>query len=151
MTHDTTLKTHENTAPKRAPDRHDENGGEIGDPTPMQPPLGYKRTPTLSEQIAQQVRIQTLKNLEDSFEPETDEEADDFEVGDDYEPLSKYENDHVPTLKVLKERAKAIQEAIRKKNTEQAIENYKKSIKKPATPAAQPPDNDIKTDPRDED
>lgn len=85
---------------------------ETPDPTPMQPPLGYKRAPTLAEQIRHQVlaaKLDALAELE-----ETEEEADDFEVGDDFTPLSEHENDHVPTLKQLKEHAKHINEEIEK-------------------------------------
>jgi len=141
--HDTTAQSDVFRAEKLSPQRHNEKGEEILDPTPMQPPLGYKKSLSLSEQIAQQVRISLIKRLEDEMEPETDEEADDFVVGDDYEPLSKYENDHVPTIGELKKKAKQIQDAIRKKNAEAAVEMYKKSIKKPADPPAQPPDNDL--------
>jgi len=139
----------EHKAPKFSPGKHDEYGREIGDPTPMQPPLGYKKALSLSEQIAQQVRIAHLKILEDSAIDETDEDADDFQVGDDFEPLSPHENDHVPTLAALKKRAREINDAIRKKNTELAIEAHKNAIKKTAavtSPAAQPPDNDLTSD-----
>lgn len=149
--HDTTLST-SFKGPNKHDAKHTEDGGEIGDPTPMQPPLGYKRTPSLAEQIAQQVRMQTIQRLEDEMDPETEEEADDFEIADDDgTPPAKYENDHVPTIAVLKKRAKEINDAIRKRNTEQAIENYKKSIKKPPSPAAQPPDNDLTLPPEKED
>lgn len=101
-------------APKATDIRHDENGGENLDPTPMQPPLGYRRAPTLSEQIRQQVIAAKLDEW--SMTPETEEEADDFVVGDDYEPISKHENDHIPTIAVLKERAMAINKEIEKQN-----------------------------------
>lgn len=146
--HDTT-KSSGASEPKRAPEKHDENGGEILDPTPMQPPLGYKRSLSLSEQIAQQVRIAHLKILEDSAVSETEDEADDFEIGEEYEPLSKYENDHMPTLANLKKKAAEINAAIKKRNTELAIEAHKNAIKKTAavtSPAAQPADNTLKSD-----
>lgn len=145
MTHDTT-KSSGLSEPKRSPDKHDENGGEICDPIPMQPPLGYRKTLSLSEQIVQQVRIAQLKILEDNMVHETDDEADDFEVGDDFEPLSKHENDHMPTLANLKKKAAEIQAAIRKRNTELAIEAHKNSIKKTqavTSPPAQPENNNI--------
>lgn len=149
MVHDTT-KSSGLSEPKRAPDKHDENGGEILDPTPMQPPLGYQRSLSLSEQIAQQVRIAHLKILEDSAIEETEDEADDFEVGDDYEPLSKYENDHMPTLASLKKKAAEINAAIKKRNTELAIEAHKNAIRKTAavtSPPAQPENNNLETEP----
>lgn len=116
--------------PSRA--RHDEHGREILDPTPMQPPLGYKRTPTLSEQIAQQVRQMKLEILQgDSVVEESEDDADDFQVGDDFEPLSPYENDHIPPLAVLKKRAKEINDAIKEQNRRAAIAAHEKAIKKP--------------------
>lgn len=107
----------------------------------MQPPLGYKRSLSLAEQIAQQVRIAQLKILEDSAIGETEDEADDFEIGEDFEPLSPYENDHMPTLANLKKRAKEINDAIEARKLELAINQHKEKIakhnekKEPAQPA----------------
>lgn len=124
--------------------RHNGQGHEILDPTPMQPPLGYKRAPTLAEQIRQQVlvaRLEAMDNLE-----ETEDEADDFEVGDDFEPLSKYENDHVPTLAVLKERAKQINEAIRRANIEARRKEVEEELSKKRGGEAAPPPKAEETD-----
>lgn len=115
---------------KRSQEKHTAEGFEITDPTPMQPPLGYKRSLSLSEQIAQQVRIAQLKILEDSAIGETEDEADDFEIGDDFEPLSPYENDHMPTLANLKKRAKEINDAIEARKLEIAINQHKEKIAK---------------------
>lgn len=90
--------------------RFDENGHEILNPTPMQPPLGYKATLSLAEQIRQQVR--QLKNLED-MEPETEEEADDFEIDDDPAPVSRWENDMIPSIKETRARARQLEEQMR--------------------------------------
>jgi len=149
MVHDTTKPSDVEKAPKRSPDKHNEDGGEILDPTPMQPPLGYKKSLSLSEQIAQQVRIAQLKILEDSLLEETEDEADDFEVGEDFEPLSAHENDHMPTLANLKKKAAEINAAIKKRNTELAIEAHQNAIKKTSavtSPPAQPADNTLTTD-----
>lgn len=124
---------------KRSPKKHDEEGRELTDPTPMQPPLGYRRTLSLSEQIAQQVRVAKLQLLEEMKLEETEDEADDFEVGDDFEPLSPHENDHMPTLANLKKQAREINLAIEKANRENAIRVHEQTLKKPATPAGQPP------------
>lgn len=115
---------------KRSEDKHTAEGLEITDPTPMQPPLGYRRTLSLSEQIAQQVRIAHLKILEDSAIEETEDEADDFEVGDDFEPLSQHENDHMPTLANLKKQAKEINDKIERRKLEVAINTHKDKIAK---------------------
>lgn len=146
--HDTTEISNVFKAEKRSPDKHDEQGGEQIDPTPMQPPLGYKKTLSLSEQIAQQVRIAHLKILEDTALDETEDEADDFETGEDFEPYSKHENDHMPSLGNLKKRALEIQNQIKKRQTELAIEAHKDSIRKTqavTSPPAQPLNQDITT------
>lgn len=104
--------------------RHNENGEEVLDPVPLQPPLGYKRAPTLAEQIRHQVLAAKLDALNDM--EETDEEADDFVVGDDFEPLSPHENDHIPTIKALKARAAEINAEIQRVN----LEAYKKRVEK---------------------
>lgn len=86
--------------------RHDENGKECLNPTPMQPPLNYRPAPSLSEQIRQQVR--TLKSLED-MEPETEEEADDFDIDDDPAPQSRWENDMIPSIKETRARIRELE------------------------------------------
>lgn len=110
--------------------RHDENGREILNPTPMQPPLGYKKTLSLSEQIRQQVRA--FKHMEDN-EPETEEEADDFEIEDDPQPESRWENDMIPSIKESRARLRALEA------------EAKKYAKPPE--AAEPPPTTTKTTP----
>lgn len=78
--------------------RLDKNGHELHDPVPIEPPLGYKRAPSLSEQIRTMVRGEALRRAAEDAGAETFEEADDFDVGDDYDPRSPYEEifDPVP-------------------------------------------------------
>lgn len=45
----------------RANVRLDDHGREICDPTPMEPPLGYNRTPSLAEQIRSMVHNERLQ------------------------------------------------------------------------------------------
>lgn len=116
---------------KRAPLRHNKSGEEVLDPIPLQPPLGYKRTPTLSEQIAQQVRQMKYEDLMDL--EETDEEADDFEIGEDHEPLSKWENDHIPSIKVMKQKVAWLNNEIEQANRRAAIAAHETALKKPAS------------------
>lgn len=91
--------------------RFSANNEEILNPTPMQPPLGYKASPSLVEQIRQQVRA--MKHLDDT-EPETEEEADDFEIDDDPAPQSRWENDMIPSIKEARARVRALEEAERR-------------------------------------
>lgn len=138
--HDTTETAAVLKEEKLAPKRHNENGEEILDPTPMQPPLGYKKSPSLHEQITQAVRLAKLQLLENASLEETEEEADDFEVGEDFEPLSPYENDHIPTVKKLREQVQAINKKIREAQTAKAVADYKKKHenRSSGTPAGPP-------------
>lgn len=63
----------------------------IPDPTPMAPPLGYIRQPSLTERIRDMVRSEHLRVAAESAGADTFDEADDFEVGEDYDPSSPYE------------------------------------------------------------
>lgn len=80
----------------------DENGHEILDDTPVAIPTKFSRPPTLAEQVRQLVKgAMSAQAAEQGYE--TFEEADDFMVGDDYDPTSPYEMDfdqefyHEPT------------------------------------------------------
>lgn len=87
--------------------RFNENGHEQLNPTPMQPPLGYVRQPSLAEQIRQQVA--SMRRLEDN-EPETEEEADDFDIPDDPPDVqSRWENDNIPSLKETRARLRELE------------------------------------------
>lgn len=133
-------------AEKPTDTRHNEDGEELLNPTPMQPPLGYKRAPTLAEQIRHQVMVAKLEALNDL--EETEDEADDFEVGDDFEPMSKYENDHIPTIKQLRQQAQEINDKIRHENLKAAKAQLEKQIKEkrggaaPAASAADEPSSE---------
>lgn len=69
----------------------DEHGREMPDPTPIAPPVGYNRQPSLAEQIRAMVRSERLRQEAEAQGFETFEEADDFDVGDDLDPSSPYE------------------------------------------------------------
>lgn len=84
-THD--LLVHKN----RAKEHYDENGEELVDNTPIEPPIGFVEQPPLHELIRQMVRNEQIRQAINS-EAESFEEADDFDVGDDDPfPNSPYE------------------------------------------------------------
>lgn len=65
------------------------DGREVLDPTPVEVPLHFRRPPTLQEQIKQFVRGEFSRQAaDDGFD--TFEEADDFEIDEDPDPISKY-------------------------------------------------------------
>jgi len=66
-------------------------GKEIVDGTPLQPPLGYKKQESLHEQIRRMVVSEQLRLAAEQAGMETFEEADDFDVGDDLDPTSPFE------------------------------------------------------------
>lgn len=70
------------------------DGRELVDSTPIAPPIGYKRQPSLAEQMRQLIYQSQLQGNQDG--PESFEDADDFEVGDDYDPSSPYEAEFDP-------------------------------------------------------
>lgn len=98
-------------------ERH-ENGMEILDPVPMQPPLGYRKQPSMMDTVRAQVQAHHRRLAE--MEPETFEESDDFDVGDEDElPHTRWENDFEPSVRELQalarqqqqDRANAIRQA----------------------------------------
>lgn len=71
---------------------------ETPDPTPVAAAIGYKREPSLAEKVRNMVRSEQLRLAAEAAGAETFEEADDFEVGDDYDPRSPYEIDFDPPV-----------------------------------------------------
>lgn len=86
---------------------HDDNGYEIPDPTPIAPPVGYKEQPTLREQM--RAMIAEHQHQIEMAGYESEEEANDFDVGDDFEPTSGAELDFnaAETYAALKARESA--------------------------------------------
>lgn len=77
----------------------DDKGREIPDPVPMGIPVGLKRPPTLQEQIKAMVRTQLSQQMQQQGY-ETFEEAEDFDVDDDFDPKSPWEHDFEAEAKV---------------------------------------------------
>jgi len=61
------------------------------DTTPVAIPARLTRASNLNEVVRQMVRGEELRRLAEASGEETFDEADDFAVGDDYEPSSPYE------------------------------------------------------------
>lgn len=67
---------------------------EIPDPTPMAPPIGYKKQPSMQELIRDMIKNERIASELASAGVETFEEADDFEIPDDpVDPSTPYEAD----------------------------------------------------------
>lgn len=72
----------------------DSSGAEILDSTPMQPPIGYNPQPSMFDVMRKMIADHQRELAEAGFE--TPEEADDFDVDDDFDPTSPYEHDFDP-------------------------------------------------------
>lgn len=91
--------------------RMNERGQELPDPVPMEPPLGYKKQPSMVDIIRAQVRQEVSRRAQmagyESFD-----EADDFEVEDfDPEPQAPYEAEFEPVSALRAKAAVAAKEA----------------------------------------
>lgn len=77
-----------------------ESGAEVPDPVPMAPPIGYKKQPTMVDHIRAMVRSENLRREVEAAGYETMDEADDFDVDDDFDPTSPYEHNFDPVAPV---------------------------------------------------
>lgn len=77
--------------------RLNSKGQEIPDSTPVEVPAGFKRPPSLEEQVQRLIRT-SLSEWAERNEMETFEEAEDFEVGEDFDPHTPYETFFDPVL-----------------------------------------------------
>lgn len=69
---------------------------EVVSAIPVAPPVGYVKQPSLAERIRAMVRSEHLRQAAEAGGYETFEESEDFEVGDDYDPRSPYEEQFDP-------------------------------------------------------
>lgn len=113
----------------------DENGGEINDPVPSEPPVGYQVAPSMFEQVQAMVRSERLRQEAEEAGFESFEEADDFEIGDDYDPETPYENDFDPPIGEL---VQAGQAEIARKEAENSPPVTASGDKEPGRQAPQP-------------
>jgi hypothetical protein len=70
--------------------RYDDYGRELPDPTPVSVPAGFARPIALHEQIKRFIRTEMSRQAV-TEEKESFEEADDFDVDEEGDPLSPYE------------------------------------------------------------
>lgn len=74
--------------------KFDKNGKEIPDSTPIAIPAGFRKPPTLQEQIRSLVRHESYQRLVDSGEIESFDEADDLDIDpSDGDFTTPWEND----------------------------------------------------------
>lgn len=88
----------------------DDLGREIPDPRPLQPPIGYKKQPSLFE-LVREATAREVALYAANREPETFEESDDFDIDDDIDPHSPWENDFDPPWSEVKQAIEASRKA----------------------------------------
>lgn len=76
----------------------DENSYEVMDPVPLAPPVGYKKRPSITEIIREQIRSERLAMEAEAAGYETFEEAEDFDIEDDFDIQTQWENDFDPSI-----------------------------------------------------
>lgn len=86
----------------------DAEGREILDTTPIAPPIGFHQQPSMFEYVREMVRSERLKAELEAQGLESFEEADDFDVDDDFDPTTPYENDFDPPAKELAQAGKEV-------------------------------------------
>lgn len=115
---------------------------EIPNPTPMAPPVGYRKLPSMVDHVREAVRSEMFRRDMERQGKETFEEADDFEVEDDPFPVSMYDNEgEIPVRVLLEEGRKAIkekQQAAARARAEKVAEPPLKGPKMPASTPADP-------------
>lgn len=137
--HEPIPTTEEHTrVPSAREKRLDESGREIVSPLPMEPPVGFKRQPTMVDIIREQIRSARFAEEAAREGMESFEEADDFDIGDDYEPNSPWENDFDPPISELTKAGQAALKA-REAAKNAPAPSAPQQESRPAQPAAPAP------------
>lgn len=84
------------------------DGTPVLDPVPIAPPVGYKKHPSMVEIVRDMVLSERLAQAAREAGAETLEEAEDFDVQDDYDLQSPWENDFDPPLVELIEAGRQV-------------------------------------------
>jgi len=139
----------------------DAYGREMPDPTPIAPPVGYTKQPTMVDHVRALV-ARHISEAAAGAGAESFEEANDFEVGDDYEPETPYEQLGVegelgalpPEVARMTPAERA--ELIRQRHAQAQAEHLKSTTPgagggaaggSPQTPPAAPPSTPVQTSP----
>lgn len=109
----------------------DDFGREQPDPRPMSPPVGYKKQPSIFDLQRQQIALHHRLYAEDR-EFESFEESEDFDVDDDVDPTSPWENDFDPPMSEVRQAIEA------HKAAQKAAEQPLTSPPSPTPPSQQP-------------
>lgn len=114
-------------------------GDELPSDVPVAPPVGYRREPSMVEHIRAMVRSEHLRIAAEQAGLESFEEADDFDVPDEDEPLSAYEmaDDYEPVSEFRRRMERAERDLLSAKREAEAGAPVQ-GASGPAGPAAAP-------------
>lgn len=78
-------------------------GAEVLSSVPHAPHVNRQKPPTMDDRISQALRSEQFRRAAENAGAETEEEANDFNVGDDYDPQSEHEIEiqGVPVKEIL--------------------------------------------------
>lgn len=110
------------------------HGQELPDPTPIAPPIGYTRQKPLHQLIREMVQSEQLRVAAEQSGMETLEEAEDFDVDDDYDPSSPWEENFDPLAGIPAELRDPPPSESPEASPEASPAPTKKATKKPAAP-----------------
>lgn len=114
-------------------------GLELPNPVPLEPPLGYFDAVPIHIQIREMIQGELSRRAAEAGE-ETFEEADDFDVDDDQDPMSPWELEYEPTrpwktaLEVQVEEYRAAEAAKRADKAREELEKAAATAPAPPTP-----------------
>lgn len=94
-------KQHEIYDPETGDVIMDEEGREVPDPVPLEPPIGYIEQESMFDIVRRAVHDEMVRKEVEAAGYGSFEEEDDFEVGDDFEPYSPHENDLDPSIEEM--------------------------------------------------
>lgn len=78
-----------------------QNGGEVCCPVPVAPPIGFSEGPSLMDQVRNLVLREIA--LQEDLVVDTAEEAEDFDVGDGFEPFTRHEIEGLSREELIEE------------------------------------------------
>lgn len=119
-----------------------QDGTPVLDPTPLAPPIGYKKQPSMVELVRDMVRSNALSEAAIRSGLESFEEAEDFDIGDDLELMrSPWENEFDPPLSEvlaagkaeIEKNLKEARKAARERDNPPVPKNSPKEAEKPPT------------------
>lgn len=90
---------------------HTPEGAEVPDPTPLEPPLGWFKQPSMVDHIRNMIRGENLRRAAEEAGLETMDEADDFDVEDDPFPVGRAEvGDDLEPVNSLRDKKRKFEE-----------------------------------------